>query len=169
MNILKNIVDWGAKIQLYIGAAVLFVIVASMTAGIITRFAGSPFIWTEELCSILFVWLSFMGASVAAQQRRHICVDYFVGLFNPKAAKTVKIITQALILIFLAVLFVGGCYLLPRSIHATSVALHIPRTVSYIPITICSFYMFFVYLYDLLAELKPPAAASSPAAAPKAL
>ncbi len=161
MKILKLIVDWGAKIQLHIGVAALFAIVVSMTAGVITRFWGHPFDWTEELCTVLFVWLSFMGAGVAAQQRRHICVDYIVAKFSPATARTVKIVTQVLVLVFLAVLFAGAVKFLPRTVHARTVALGIPRTVSYIPILICSFYMFFAYLYDLLAEIRPGASAKS--------
>ncbi|MDR2945460.1 MAG: TRAP transporter small permease subunit [Candidatus Adiutrix sp.] len=154
MKVLKLIVDWGAKIQLHIGAAALFAIVVSMTAGVITRFFGHPFDWTEELCTVLFVWLSFMGAGVAAQQRRHICVDYIVAKVSPKAARTVKIVTLILVLVFLVVLFGGAVKFLPKTIYARTVALGIPRTVSYIPVAICSFYMFFAYLYDLLTELR---------------
>jgi TRAP-type C4-dicarboxylate transport system permease small subunit len=157
MSILKKFVDWGAKIQLYIGVAVLFAIVASMTAGVFMRFIGYPFTWTEELCTVLFVWLSFMGASVASWQRRHICVDFITGRFSPAIAKTVKTITLALVLVFLAFLFVGAVKFLPKTVHATTVALGIPRTASYLPITICSFYMFFAYLYDLLTTLKSTA------------
>ena len=156
MKALKLFVEWGAKLQLGIGVLVLFTIVASMTAGIFMRFIGYPFTWTEELCTVLFVWLAFMGASVASWQRRHIYVDYLVAKCKPEVAKIVKIVSQILILIFLAVLFVGAVKFLPRTVHATTVALGIPRTVSYIPITICSFYMFFAYLYDLLTTIKNP-------------
>jgi|GEM_PF-1284803 len=163
MKALKLFVDWGAKLQLAIGVLVLFSIVASMSGGIFMRFIGHPFTWTEELCTVLFVWLSFMGASVASWQRRHICVDLIVGKFSPAAARTVKIATLVLVLVFLAFLFVGAVKFLPRTVHATTVALGIPRTVSYIPITICSFYMFFSYLYDLLCVLKTPAEEADPA------
>jgi TRAP-type C4-dicarboxylate transport system permease small subunit len=157
MKMLKLFVDLGAKLQLAIGTLVLFTIVASMSAGIFMRFIGYPFTWTEELCTVLFVWLSFMGASVASWQRRHIYVDYIVGKCSPAAAKAVKIVTLVLVLIFLLVLFIGAVKFLPRTVHATTVALGIPRTASYIPITICSCYMFFAYLYDLLIALKTPA------------
>jgi C4-dicarboxylate transporter DctQ subunit len=167
MNALKNIVNWGAKIQRWIGVIVLFTIIASMTSGIFVRFIGYPFAWTEELCTVLFVWLSFMGASIAAQQRRHLCVDFIVGKFSPSVARTVQIITLITILFFLVVLCIGSIGLLPRTVHARSVALGIPRTVSYIPIAICSFYMFFAYLYDLLLLFRPHApdnpAAQNPA------
>ena len=161
MSVLEKIVYWGAKIQLYLGVAALFAIIVSMTGGIIMRFIGHPFAWTEELCTVLFVWLSFMGASVAAWQRRHICVDNIVGKLNPAMAKTMKIIILALILVFLVVLFAGAVKFLPRTVHATTVALGIPRYASYVPIAICSFYMFFAYLYDLLTVIRLPVTAST--------
>lgn len=158
MNILKSIADWGGKLQLYLGVAALFIIVASMTVGVITRFFGHPFDWTEELCTVLFVWLSFMGAGVAAQHRRHICVDYIVAKVSPAAARTVKIVTLVLVLVFLVILFVGAVKFLPTTVYAKTVALGIPRTVSYIPIAICSFFMIFTYLHDLITEIRTPAA-----------
>jgi len=142
-------------IQRAIGALCLLGIVLIITAGIISRyFFNSPFTWTEELATILFIWLSFMGAGAVAGKRAHVAVDFLTGKFSPRVRDRVRIVCSLLIILLLGVMFLGGILLLPKMTHVT-IALRIPRYFYYIPITVSSFYMIMVYVEDLLIFFFP--------------
>jgi len=145
---------------LFIGVIAMAGIVCVMSAGVIARYVfNSPFDWTEELATVLFIWLSFMGTSVATWQRRHVNVDFIVGMFKPSVAKIARIISIIIVLIFLVFMCIGSFALLPKVLIQRSVALGIPRYVSYLPITICSFYMIFAFFLDLINTIKDPSEA----------
>jgi TRAP-type C4-dicarboxylate transport system permease small subunit len=49
---------------------------------------NSPLAWTEELASLLFAWLTFVGAYVGARFRSHIAIDTVV-IFLPASLRQV--------------------------------------------------------------------------------
>ncbi|MGL5445764.1 MAG: TRAP transporter small permease [Rhabdaerophilum sp.] len=53
--------------------ALLFVV----TAGIVSRALGEPFIWTDEAASYLMVWVSMFGWMVATRRAAHIRIRFF--------------------------------------------------------------------------------------------
>lgn len=44
----------------------------------------SPVTWSEELAKILFVWLSFLGASLVYGERGHMAVEILARRFSEK-------------------------------------------------------------------------------------
>lgn len=155
VGMLRKIVNRGMVILRAIGAICLLGIVLTITAGIVSRyFFGAPFTWTEELATVLFIWLSFMGAGAVAGKRSHVAVDFLTSKFSPQLKNGVRIICDILIIILLSVMFLGGIKLLPRMTHVT-VALGIPRYLNYIPVTVSSFYMILVYVEDLIMFFFP--------------
>jgi TRAP-type C4-dicarboxylate transport system permease small subunit len=47
---------------------------------------NSPLTWSEELASLLFAWLTFVGAYAGFRSRSHIAIDTLV-VFLPKALR----------------------------------------------------------------------------------
>ncbi|ADK83249.1 TRAP transporter small permease [Sediminispirochaeta smaragdinae] len=151
LKTLKGLVMLGEKIQMIAGVLVLGTIILVMTAGIISRYVfNSPFDWTEELCTFLFIWLSFLGAGVASAKRRHVSVDFITGKLSPKHRDIVKMCTVILIIFLMILIFLGSIILLPQMDTHASVALDIPRVYFYLPILIVSFYMTVVYVVELI-------------------
>jgi len=149
MAVLRRIIHWGEKIQLVIGVLALAMIIASVTAGIISRYVfGSPFTWTEELATFLFIWLSFIGAGIASARKKHIVADFLIQKIPAKHANIIRIIINILVLILLVLIAVGGFILQPKTATSASIALNIPRNLYYLPILIAAVYMFFVYLEE---------------------
>jgi len=67
---------------------VLAAILAGMTSivfvSVLFRYLlNSPLAWTEELASLLFAWLTFVGAYVGFRSRSHIMIDTLV-IFLPE-------------------------------------------------------------------------------------
>ena len=54
-------------------AALVLVEICVLLAGVISRFVfHHPFVWSDELASILFLWLAMLGAVVALQRTQHM-------------------------------------------------------------------------------------------------
>jgi TRAP-type C4-dicarboxylate transport system permease small subunit len=152
---LKRIIEWGGKIQLGLGIFLLAVIVLTLTAGIISRYCfNNPFDWTEELSTFLFIWVSFLGAGVASVKRRHVTVDFFTSKFPKENLKKVRVVTNSIIILLMAVVAVGSVILLPQMTSHSSVALNISKVWFYLPICLVSFYMILVYLADVLEDIQ---------------
>ncbi|WP_207459275.1 TRAP transporter large permease subunit [Azospirillum sp. SYSU D00513] len=69
-------------------AAALLVLVeiAVLFSGVVARYVfHAPLIWSDELASILFLWLSMLGAVVALQRGEHMRMTGLVGRVGPGA------------------------------------------------------------------------------------
>ncbi|MGE4354568.1 MAG: TRAP transporter small permease [Oscillospiraceae bacterium] len=155
LKALNTVIYRGFYILRAVAALCLLTIVVIITAGIITRYLfDKPFTWTEELSTLLFIWLAFLGAAVVSAKRNHVAVDFITEKFPPSMRKAIYIVTSVLIMILLAIMFIGSIILMPTMTHKT-VALQIPRYYNYIPIMIASFYMLLVYIEDLIHFIRP--------------
>ncbi|AWK89741.1 TRAP transporter large permease subunit [Azospirillum thermophilum] len=70
------------------GVAALLVLVEIIVllAGVTTRYVfHAPLVWSDELASILFLWLSMLGAVVALQRSAHMRMTGMLGLFGARA------------------------------------------------------------------------------------
>jgi TRAP-type C4-dicarboxylate transport system permease small subunit len=65
--------------------------------------------WSEEVARYLFVWLTFLGASVVAKSRSHITVESIVDAIKSEIVrKSLKTLADVLVLVFLWVLVYEG-------------------------------------------------------------
>lgn len=86
-------------------AAVLVVVeVAVLLAGVIARFVlHSPLIWSDELASILFVWLAMLGAVCALRRGEHMRMTALVTSLSPPRRALIEAIGVAACLAFLLI------------------------------------------------------------------
>ena len=156
LKALDKFIKIGDFVMVKLGASFLLLIVISITAGVVTRYVfNSPWSWTEELAQMLFIWISFLGAAVASARKKHIIVDVFVLKWNEDTRRTVSIITNILVLVFLAVVCIGGWELGARMIKQGHVSadLDMPKSWYYIPVLIASFYIAVVHVGDLIRDI----------------
>jgi len=65
--------------------------------------------WSEELARYLFIWVTFLGASVCAYEKTHINVDLFINYIkNQRVRAILFLIGNILSLSFLGMLVVKG-------------------------------------------------------------
>ena len=77
---------WAAAVDRAIGvvveplAAFLVVVeVVILSAGVFTRYVlGNPLVWSDELATIVFLWLAMLGAVVAYRRGEHIALTVLV-------------------------------------------------------------------------------------------
>jgi tripartite ATP-independent transporter DctM subunit len=86
-----------------IPVAILVVMeVVILFAGVISRFVfHSPIVWSDELASILFLWLAMLGAVVAFRRGEHMRMTAFVGKATPQTRAFLDVFAIAVSLVFL--------------------------------------------------------------------
>lgn len=65
------------------------------------------YIWTEELARFLFIWMVMLGAMVGVREGTHFEVDVWPVL-GPRANAALRIVSQALVLVFAVVFLWWG-------------------------------------------------------------
>jgi tripartite ATP-independent transporter DctM subunit len=92
----------GAVIEAIAAALVLVEIVVLFT-GVVARYAfHAPLVWSDELASIFFLWLSMLGAVVALRRGEHMRMTAVVGKVSHSARRMLEALAIAASLAFLA-------------------------------------------------------------------
>ena len=124
-------------------------IVAVTLAAVWWRYAlNAPLSWTEQVCRIFFVWMTFLGAAVLYRERLHVAIDMFVLMLPRPARIAVLWIVEGLILVFNLVLLTYGTKLSVDTLGQTFGALDISPATFYFaaPVAGAMMILFFVEL-----------------------
>src|SRR5215467_15146340 len=94
-----------------IPAAILVVAeVVILFAGVIARYVlHQPLIWSDELASMLFLWLAMLGAAVAFRRAEHMRMTAVIGSSPPRVRAYLDVVATCAALAFL-VLIVHPAY-----------------------------------------------------------
>ena len=84
--------------------ALMAVLYAEVTLGVLFRTFGASLAWYDEVASILLAWLTLYGSALAAVKRAHIGCPEVVSFFPPKARVAARLIASALVIVFFAIL-----------------------------------------------------------------
>ena len=88
-------------------AAALLVVaeVVILFAGVVSRYVfRQPILWSDELASILFIWLAMLGAVVALRRGEHMRMTAIVGRVSPPVRAFLDVLAIAAALVFLALI-----------------------------------------------------------------
>ena len=103
----------GTLIRNVTGAAVAVLVVAEILvlfAGVLARYVfHAPLIWSDELASILFLWLAMLGAVIAFERGEHMRMSAFVGGLSQPFRGFFDALAIAVPLLFLS-LALGAAY-----------------------------------------------------------
>ncbi len=88
-----------------VAAALTLLITVLLLGGVISRYAfGLPLVWSEEVVSISFIWLTMLGAAIALQRQEHLRLNLFIDLLPPRARLFAGALAQVLVATLLLVL-----------------------------------------------------------------
>ena len=83
-------------------AAILVAEVVILFAGVVARYVfHRPLVWSDELASILFLWLSMLGAVVALRRGEHMRMTWLVGRVGPSVRALLETLAITASLAFL--------------------------------------------------------------------
>ncbi len=107
------------------------------TLGVFFRYVlNAPLYWTEESDRYLFIWLSFVGASITMRYRAHIAVDVLVRYLSPAGRAWSALVAQVCVLAFLAVVFVASLPVIEVTSGTRTAATDIPTSWVYLSVPV---------------------------------
>ncbi|WGR96162.1 TRAP transporter large permease subunit [Bradyrhizobium sp. ISRA443] len=99
---LEQVLRWLVEIPAAI-AVVAEVII--LFAGIVARgIFHRPIIWSDELASILFLWLAMLGSAIAVQRSAHMRLTFFTSYLSPRAEAFSSTLAAGAVALFLAII-----------------------------------------------------------------
>src|SRR5450631_3112365 len=76
--------------------------IAILFAGVISRYVfNRPLTWSDELASILFLWLAMLGAVIALRRAEHMRLGFLVSLAPPRLRGRIETLATTAVLVFL--------------------------------------------------------------------
>ena len=70
----------------------------SVTADIVTRTIGHPWLWLQEVTSTLFIYAIFTGAAVATRRNDHLYLTAIAEAMQGRSRMAVEIVTRLIVL-----------------------------------------------------------------------
>lgn len=94
------------KLEEWIGGTLFMGMFIVLIAQIFARQVfGRPLMWSEELSSLIFVYVGMLGISMGIRNQTHVLIDFLCSRFSPRMQKIVFTISQ--IIIFICIIFMG--------------------------------------------------------------
>lgn len=98
---------------------IILIIVAAAT--VVSRYiVGSPFMWSEEVQTACFMWITFLGAGAAFRYGAHVSIDMLVDLLPLGTRRYVELVMNLLVtlllcyVLYLSVIYVGQIHMLKK-------------------------------------------------------
>jgi tripartite ATP-independent transporter DctM subunit len=112
-----------------IPAALLVVAeIVILFAGVVARYGlHRPLIWSDELASILFLWLAMLGAAVAFRRAEHMRMTAVVASAKPAMRAYLDVVATCAALAFLLLIAWPACDYAYEESFITTPALQIPN------------------------------------------
>lgn len=141
--------------------ALMVVLAAEVTLGVIFRALGRALIWYDEIASVLLAWLTYYGAALASARRAHIGCPEIVDRMPWPMQRAFNIGAQLVVIAFFLLLGGVGVWITPVLATDALVSLPwIPMSVvqSVIPISALLIVIAeAAYLAALIGSKAPPA------------
>src|ERR1700753_674802 len=146
-----------------IPAAILVVAeIVILFAGVIWRYVlRAPLIWSDELASILFLWLAMLGAAVAFRRAEHMRMTAIVAGAGPRMWAYLDVVATCAALAFLLMIAWPSYEYAYEESFITTPALQIPNTwrAAALPVGTCLMAVFALLRLFRSADLRTTLAA----------
>ncbi len=110
----------------FVGAALVLVETCILFAGVVSRYVfNSPIIWTDELATFLFLWLSMIGAVVAVRRDGHMRLTTFINWCQPKWSNWLGTVAELVVIVFVLEIIVPTRAFLKVQASTELITLHI--------------------------------------------
>jgi TRAP-type transport system small permease protein len=138
----------------WFSGALVAVLLAVVTAGIVTRSAGHPLAWTDEAAGYLMVWLASSGWMIATRRNAHICIRFFANLLPERGRGSLDVLLTASTAVFGAAMVATSFYQVRANADIEAMALPISQAWLYIPLVPAGALTFVQALVDLVAAAR---------------
>ncbi len=129
---IRKLIDKYCQLLSWLMAGSLALMVALVFTNVVLRYAfNSGITVSEELSRWLFVWLTFLGAVVALNERAHLGTDMLVSRLSAKGKKACLGIGHVLMLFICYMIFKGTLDQVKINLDATSAAMEVSMAIFY--------------------------------------
>lgn len=97
-----------------------------------SKYINMPSPWTDELATMLLMWVALLGASVTFQRKGHLGVDYFVDKLKPKNKTLIEFFVYLIISCFAVVVIYGGVRLVTITLITKQVSSSVQIKMGYV-------------------------------------
>ena len=113
----------GAAVEI-LAAALVATEIAILFGGVIARYVfNHPLVWSDELASILFLWLAMLGAVIAFRRDEHMRMTAAVGSLSAPTRATFDLFATCAALAFLLLIVWPACEYAQEETFITTPAL----------------------------------------------
>src|ERR1700730_12844762 len=93
-----RVLDWLETVLMVLCGILCFGFSMSVTADIVTRTIGHPWLWLQEVTSTLFIYAIFVGAAVATRRNDHLYLTAISEAMHGVPRLIVEIVLRAVVL-----------------------------------------------------------------------
>lgn len=134
--------------------AIIAVMVVLVFSNVMLRaLFGDALTWADEVSRMLFIWLTFIGATVGVVRGSHIGMDVVVQMVGPGLRRWMEIASTLLILAFLAIWGLYGVRLIAQNLDYLAPATGVPMGYFYLASPIGAVLMALIYIRRLITLL----------------
>jgi len=125
--------------EVYAATICFFVLTILLTLQVISRYLlHHSFTWMEELGTIMFVWMIYLGVSGAVTYRKHLRIDFLLDIMSFKVKRVFLIISNLIFAafnVYICIVMANVIKLLGKSV---TTMMRMPKAVVYsiIPISL---------------------------------
>ncbi|MEN8248111.1 MAG: TRAP transporter small permease [Bacteroidota bacterium] len=155
LEVIKNKVDKLLELMLVV---VLSVLVLDVLWQVASRYLLSdPSNFTDEVASFLLIWVGLLGASYVTGKRQHLALNILLNKLSTDNLRHLKLVIHLITIAFaIAVMMVGGIWLIYTRFHLgqVSASLQIPIGYVYLVIPLSGTFIIFYSVVNAIEDFK---------------
>ena len=105
---MKKIYRYFCKFETILACAGFFTIIAMTFGNAVLRLLNKPIPTSDDICTLLFAWVSFLGADIAMRSNRLVSMNLATMNLPVKVQKTLSLIVYGIMIAILCLFAVKG-------------------------------------------------------------
>lgn len=152
-----------ASFEEVVAGFALLVVIFAVSWGVLSRYVSrQPAPWANEVATLAFAWLIFIGAAACFKHGMHPSIDMVVRRLPPGLARAASILTHVLTTGFCALMVWLGIVFSVEAWSDPTPVLRLPMTIVYGPVTLGFALMLVRYVQFGILDRPRPTGAVAP-------
>ena len=144
------------KTEELLAGAMLCMIAVLVFWSAVARTIGMPVNWAQDVSLLAFGWLTFIGSDIIIKSGGLIRIDMLSNRFPKAVQKTLMLVFDVFMLLFLLILIVYGFLLVSQSWNRTFNTLKMSYAWCTLAVPVGSLLMFFSMIGKMLGDIRKP-------------
>ncbi len=137
-------------LALFFGGSMVILTLVQVIARYLLR---NPPPWSEELARTCFIWVVYIGMSMACRKQEHVNVNFLAEKLPQTLQKWVNLISNLVVLFFLGMMTISGILLVINTRTMMMTSVDIPMGVAYTSIAVMGVIMTIYYILFIWESL----------------